>query len=154
MAAAGLEGEPLGENHRVHRQRRIKVRKQRSAARGLEAQVLAEPFWVNRNEQQISVTAEIFLGGLFSLRGCREMDEPILKIDRSAVEPSLVLSLSPQSGGSNFIDQIHDETFAGLSARRADLFLGQKIGMFANKIAGQRVGDQFPRLVYPVEGNE
>ena len=82
MAAAGRRRHPLNGDHRVERQRRVKMGEQCAATRRFVTQPLAEPFSIDRDQKQIGAPAEIFGRGLFDLRGSREMDEAVLDVDQ------------------------------------------------------------------------
>ena len=107
MPAIRPERERFCPDHGIERQIGIKMRAKRAAARGLEAQAIAESFCVDRDKQQIVLAAEIFRGGRFGLLRGRKMNATVGDIDRRPVKPALVLGFAPQGGRSNFIDQIH-----------------------------------------------
>ena len=93
MPAVRPERQRFCPDHGIERQIGIKMWKKRAAARRLEAQAVAESFYVDRNKQQIVLAAKIFRGG---------------RVDRRAVKPALVLGFAPQGDDrGNFIDQFY-----------------------------------------------
>lgn len=84
MRAMIVERQRRDAGHGVERQRAIKVRKQRPAARDLPFQRIAQTSGVDSNQQQIGLTCEMFRRRLPRLFGGGEMNIAVGEIDRRA----------------------------------------------------------------------
>jgi len=107
MRAIRLQRQRFGKDHGIERQGRIKMREKCAAARGLEAQGVAEPCWIDRDEHEIGLARKPLCGGLLQLRAKREMNKAIGEIGRPAGEAAAFLRLAPQGERHNFVYQIH-----------------------------------------------
>jgi hypothetical protein len=95
------------------------VEKARPRAMAQSARGFAESLGIGGDE--LFLAKKPFRGGLFKLCAKREMNEPVGKIGRRAGEPAASLSLPPQRGGGDLINQIHgrvaDESKVATSLR-------------------------------------
>jgi len=103
VEAAVAERQRLGADDRAQRERCIKVRKQRAAARALPFQRGAKPVAVDADEDEIARAGEMPGRRFGDLRGGGEVNEAVGKIDRGAAKYAAALGLPPQRGGTDFI---------------------------------------------------
>lgn len=110
MLAIGTERQAPDPGNRVERQRRVEMRKEVAAARGLIAQRIeriAEFCRIDRDQQQIVLSGEMFFRGLTRLSAGREMNESVGEIDGRALETAFDFGLMPELRGSDFVEEIH-----------------------------------------------
>ena len=108
MSTVGAERHRFDETNGGQGQSSVEMREERSAARGLETQRLAERLSLDRDQVKIVASREMLRGRLGQLLGRREMDEAVALIDRRAAIDALPLRLAPFRVSANLEDEGHD----------------------------------------------
>src|SRR3984893_1278548 len=98
------EGKRPNPQHGSEGQLAVKMRKQITAARGLPFQLIAERVCVDRDQHQILSPGKIPRCGVADLRGGREVNEAVARIDGRTAEYASTLRLAPERVWANFVD--------------------------------------------------
>src|SRR5215813_14824992 len=98
------EGKRPNPQHGSEGQVAVKMRKQITAARDLPFQRIAERVCVDRDQHQILSPGKMPRCGLADLRGGREVDEAVARIDGRTAEYASTLRLAPKHVCANLVD--------------------------------------------------
>jgi hypothetical protein len=118
VTAVLAERQRLDPVHGTKRQRGMKVREQRAAARRLPSERGSQDARIDSDEQQIPLPGKVSRSGLRDLIGRREVDEAVRQVDGGAREHAAVLRFAPQRGVADLVDRRHHTTtVSGRAAR-------------------------------------
>ena len=107
MTAVVAKRHRLDPAHRGERQRRVEMREERAAARGLEAQRCSELCGIDRDQEEIVASGEVLRCRLGGLCGGREMDEAVAQIDSLAAINAGLIGRSPFLSSADLEDKLH-----------------------------------------------
>jgi len=93
------------------------MREEISPSGRLIAQCLSERICCNGDQQKILLSGEMPRSCFTNLLSRREMEVPIMSVDRRTLEETGLFSASPESLGANFVDHMHKVLSSGESLK-------------------------------------